>query len=88
MSTWKQGESTGPTEHTTHEPGTRRCVGRSGYTLAELLIVISIVALLLAMLMPSLQKARSQGRAASCGSTLRGLTDLSLIQSKELRTTA
>jgi prepilin-type N-terminal cleavage/methylation domain-containing protein/prepilin-type processing-associated H-X9-DG protein len=39
---------------------------KQGFTLVELLVVISIIALLLAVLMPALSKAREQGRRMVC----------------------
>jgi prepilin-type N-terminal cleavage/methylation domain-containing protein/prepilin-type processing-associated H-X9-DG protein len=46
----------------------------NGFTLVELLVVISIIALLLAVLMPALSKAREQGRKIVCGSTIRNFS--------------
>lgn len=44
-----------------------------GFTLVELLIVIAIIALLAALLLPSLKSAREQGKRASCANNERQL---------------
>jgi len=45
-----------------------------GFTLIELLVVIAIIAVLMAILMPALNKAREQGQRAVCKSNLKNYT--------------
>ena len=49
-------------------------IRRAGFTLIELLVVVAIIAVLMAILMPTLNRAREQGRRAVCLNHMKTLT--------------
>ena len=64
-------------------PLDRRSRRLTGFTLIELLVVIAIIAILMAILLPALHRAKEQGQRAVCLSNVKQLTFSWLMYAQE-----
>lgn len=61
-------------------PGRR---ASAGFTLIELLVVVAIIALLIAILLPSLNNARERSKEVTCGANVRSVAMAALLYTQD-----
>ena len=67
------------------DSATPRSRGRGGFTLVELLVVVGIIALLIAILLPVVSKARQAGNRTKCLANIRSLALAQAAYAAELK---
>lgn len=71
-SSMRSGQARRKTSRTLAQPCT--CLRRAGFSLIELIVVISVITILLGLLIPAVQAARETTRRINCSSNLRQLS--------------
>jgi prepilin-type N-terminal cleavage/methylation domain-containing protein/prepilin-type processing-associated H-X9-DG protein len=66
-----------------HKQSRSQATRRGGFTLIELLVVVAIIALLIAILIPSLGRAKDNAKGVSCLANLRAIGQISVIYNNE-----